>query len=205
MIVAQDKRQPPFTRDEFAALWASDMPTRDIALRAGRSTTNVQDWAKRFKLPPRPRSSNPAAAQLLTVSEEAFSELWNKGVPVLQMAKQIGMTKAGIEKYVKRLGLPNRHSLMDQRLPLIEAEFRRMWFDRNVTCRVMGLRLGVHRSTISVWARTLGLPAKPLPFASAQFVYEEGPLPGDPTPEEIAERAAECRARRELAKAQAEW
>lgn len=202
MIVAQDKRRAPFTRDEFAALWASDMPTREIALRAGRSTTNVQDWAKRFGLPRRPTSASQTC-QPLTISESEFVTLWESGLTVPEISARIGMSRAGIERTVKRLGLARRCVSHDERLPSIRDEFEALWFDRNVSTRFMARRFGVHKNTVGDWAKAFGLPPKPLPFASGE--YEEGPLPGDPSPKEIAERAAECRARRELAKAQAEW
>lgn len=201
--MAQDKRQAPFTRAEFAALWASDMPTRDIALRAGRSATNVQEWAKRFGLPRRPLSSNPCAAQQLLVSDEQFVEMWNRGDAVEEMKKTCGVSRSAIDRTVKRLGLKKRTQFNDERLPPIADEFKRLWMDRGTTTKAMARRFNVHRNTISDWAKVLCLPPKPLQLANVQYV--EGPLPGDPSPEEIAERAAECRARRELAKAQSEW
>ena len=50
----------------------------------------------------------------------------------------------------------------------------------------MAKRFGVSSSTIHVWSRRYKLPRRPKPMPHRSV---------DPTPEEIAERAAECRAR----------
>lgn len=60
-----------------------------------------------------------------------------------------------------------------------------MWMDGK-TYEEIGKRFGVAASTIYWWSRQYKLPKRPKPMKSKS---------PDPTPEEIAERAAECRAR----------
>jgi hypothetical protein len=61
--------------------------------------------------------------------------------------------------------------------------------------------LKVGRTTVVRIASKLCLPARQQQIIAKshhrKFVYDEGPLPGDPSPEEIARLAAECRRRRE--------
>lgn len=183
------KRSAPLTRAEFAALWDGGVPTREIAQRVGRSASNVADWAKRFGLTPRLPGAT-TNKQPLNVSHEEFAAMWHRGDTLEEIGQKIGMSRHGVSRVAKELNL-RRQITHDERLPLIREEFVRLWNDEFVTCAEMGARFRVHLDTIRVWARKLKLSSKPF------FIPDRsGPLPGDPTPEEIAERAAECRARR---------
>lgn len=182
-------RQPPITRDQFAALWDGGVPTREIAQRVGRSASNVTDWAKRFGLTPRlPGASTNK--QPLNVSPEQFEAMWNRGDTIEEIGREIGMSRHGVSRVAAEMNL-RRVVSHEERLPMIREEFVRLWNDSQVTCGNIANRFGVHVGTVRGWAQTLRLGNKAF-FAPDR----SGPLPGDPTPEEIAERAAECRARR---------
>ena len=64
-------------------------------------------------------------------------------------------------------------------------ELWRLWHDPTLSRREIGLALGVSQSFLSTTAARLGLPRR-------ETVHSEA---NDPTPEEIAERARECRER----------
>ena len=73
-------------------------------------------------------------------------------------------------------------------MPRIQVDMQdlfRMWHDRRLTRREIALALGVSQSFLSTTAARLGLPRR-------ETVHSEA---NDPTPEEIAERARECRER----------
>lgn len=68
----------------------------------------------------------------------------------------------------------------------------RLWHDRTLHGDEVAARLGVHRSALSQIARDHGLPRRP-PIKNRKPESTER-QPSDPTPEEIAERAAAIRA-----------
>ena len=73
-------------------------------------------------------------------------------------------------------------------MPRIQVDMQelfRMWHDRTLTRREIALALGVSQSFLSTTAARLGLPRR-------ETVHSEA---NDPTPEEIARRAQECRER----------
>jgi len=73
-------------------------------------------------------------------------------------------------------------------VPRIQVDMQklfRMWHDRTLTRREIALALGVSQSFLSTTAARLGLPRR-------ETVHSEA---NDPTPEQIAERARECRER----------
>ena len=89
--------------------------------------------------------------------------------------------------------------------------FAAAYLDRNVKIQELCLRYRVSDTTIKQWARRFGLAPRPAggyrtPSNAPKIVLKEhenhcveqhdGPLWGDPTPEQIAELAAYCRARR---------
>lgn len=69
----------------------------------------------------------------------------------------------------------------------------KLWADPNVYSADLPALLGVSDTSIRRLAKTYGLPRRK-PYQKALAV-DLGPLPWDPTPEEIAERAKECRER----------
>ncbi len=85
------------------------------------------------------------------------------------------------------------------------------YLDRSVSVNELCLRYRVSDTTIKKWARRFGLAPRPTggyrtPSNAPRIILKaeenhcepvnDGPLWGDPTPEQIAELAAYCRARR---------
>lgn len=71
---------------------------------------------------------------------------------------------------------------MENKLALLLTQ---LWM-AGETCEAIGKRFGVSASTICEWAKRYKLPKRERPQRNKS---------ADPTPEEIAERAAECRER----------
>ena len=69
----------------------------------------------------------------------------------------------------------------------------KLWADPSVYSSDLPQRLGVSETAIRRLAKRYGLPRRK-PYQKALNV-NLGPLPGDPTPEQIAQRAYECRQR----------
>lgn len=89
------------------------------------------------------------------------------------------------------------------------AEFEALWLDFSVTVKAMSQRFGVSEPTVNKWADRWGLSkrtsawsrnrgtAKPIEIGAHENhcrPVNDGPLPGDPTPMDIAARAAELKA-----------
>ena len=89
--------------------------------------------------------------------------------------------------------------------------FTEAYLDRSISVSELCLRYRVSDTTVKHWARRFGLAPRPTggyrtPSNAPKIILKEhenhcveqhdGPLWGDPTPEQIAELAAYCRARR---------
>ena len=89
--------------------------------------------------------------------------------------------------------------------------FTAAYLDRSVSVNELCLRYRVSDTTVKHWARRFGLAPRPTggyrtPGNAPKIVLKaddnhcveqhDGPMWGDPTPEQIAELAAYCRARR---------
>ena len=89
--------------------------------------------------------------------------------------------------------------------------FTEAYLDRSVSVNELCLRYRVSDTTVKHWARRFGLAPRPTggyrtPSNAPKIILKEhenhcieqhdGPQLGDPTPEQIAELAAYCRARR---------
>lgn len=87
----------------------------------------------------------------------------------------------------------------------------RLWHDPDWSIRNIARLFKVSETLVSGWAKRYGFPYKTWrrPVVCVQRPKEyfdnsiepvlDGPLPGDPTPEQIAEMTAYCRARRVMA------
>ena len=88
-------------------------------------------------------------------------------------------------------------------------EFEAIWMDFSVTVKAMAAKFGVSEPLISKWAarwklpqrdskwrrqRGNATPPKLPPHENHCRPINDGPLPGDPTPVDIAARAAEIKA-----------
>ena len=143
---------------------------------------------------------------ILFPTKEELSEDWNNpNMTIEGIAKKYGRSKSLVGKWAKRFQLPKRDSgrkRIANKLNRVE-EFRRLWNDSSRSLSSISRHFGVCNKTTARWAeierfppRTFALAGREPPFRRIQ--QEHGMLPGDPTPEEIAERAAECRAKRGL-------
>jgi len=115
----------------------------------------------------------------IQVDRQEFARLWEEGVPSYRIAEHFDIHANTVTKIVSEMKLPSRARQVD-----VPTLFR-LWTQgvaREVICR----ELGISGSQLSVLKTRYKLPSRPKKPASL------GP---DPTPEEIAERAAECRAR----------
>jgi hypothetical protein len=86
--------------DLFAKLWASSIPTRQLAEKMGVSRSGLARHAKRVGLPPRPRGK---------MDRETFTKLWNAGVLASDIAKAAGYScEQVVYMRRQRYGLPRR-------------------------------------------------------------------------------------------------
>lgn len=91
------------------------------------------------------------------------------------------------------------------------SEFAAAYLDRSISVNELCLRYRVSDTTVKHWARRFGLAPRPTggyrsPSNAPKIILkaeenhcepvDDGPQWGDPTPEQIAELAAYCRARR---------
>ena len=113
------------------------------------------------------------------IDRQEFARLWDEGVPSYRIAEHFNIHANTVTKIVAEMRLPSRARQFD-----VPTLFR-LWTSgvaREVICR----ELGISGSQLSVLKTRHKLPSRPRKPAS---------LGADPTPEEIAERARECRER----------
>ena len=111
-----------------------------------------------------------------------IGELIQRGFSNAEIARRLGCGKNTVTRAAERLGLTLAH----KRQPLDVALLFKLWNSDMVKAGICQ-RLGVSVSHLSVLAKRHHLPKrKPVKCQSDTY----------PTPEEIEERAAECRARR---------
>ena len=117
-----------------------------------------------------------------TVDDQQIGELIQRGFSNAEIARRLGCGKNTVTRAAERLGLTPAH----KRQPLDVALLFKLWNDDMLKAEICQ-RLGVSVSHLSVLAKRHHLPKrKPVKCQSDTY----------PTPEEIEERAAECRARR---------
>ena len=113
------------------------------------------------------------------VDRQEFARLWDEGLPSYKIAQALNVHSNTVTRVAKEMGLPTRKREID--VPLMF----RLW-TTGVAREVICQELGVSSQQLSVLKQQYALPDRPKRPAS---------LAPDPTPEEIAERAAECRER----------
>jgi hypothetical protein len=116
------------------------------------------------------------------VDYQQIGELIQKGFCNAEIARRLGCGKTTVTRAAERLGLTPAH----KRQPLDVALLFKLWASDMVKAEICQ-RLGVSVSHLSVLAKRHHLPKR----KPAQCQPDV-----DPTPEEIEERKAECRARR---------
>jgi len=142
---------------------------------------------------------------LFPTKDELAADWNNPRMTILDILRKYGRSKSLVAAWAKRFQLPKRDSGRKRIANKVNRvkEFRRLWDDPSISLSSISRHFGVCNKTTARWAeiecfppRTFALAGRAPPFRRIQ--QEHGMLLGDPTPEEIAERAAECRARRGL-------
>jgi hypothetical protein len=123
------------------------------------------------------------------ITDEEFARLWATAKRVDDIAAECDLTYDRTVSKAKRLGLPPRQRSRIKNIVDVPLLFE-LW-GRNVEVRLIAERLGVRETYITKLATRFKLP-KRMP----QKAENNGRTVVDPTPEEIAERAAQIRARR---------
>jgi hypothetical protein len=118
----------------------------------------------------------------IDIDEATLRALWaDKRLSRAQIAKRLGCSSGFVWKLEKRYNLPRRvFEKYDVDL------MRRLWLNTTMTQQEIAFELGCSRQHVSYCVAEMGLPPRGKP------ANRNDP---DPTPEEIAERAAQCRAR----------
>lgn len=115
----------------------------------------------------------------IQVDREEFARLWDKGVPSYRIAEHFDIHSNTVTRIVSEMKLPSRARQVDV------PKLFRLWTQgvaREVICR----EFNISGSHLSVLKTRYKLPDRPKRPAS---------LAPDPTQDEIAERAKECRDR----------
>lgn len=132
--------------------------------------------------------------------------LWNDpDVSVRDIAKKYFVTDTMVRKWAARHGFARRADARVRFDQSRDAELVAMWND-GVPLSVIFRKLGVGHTAISNAIARLKLkkrssvapPRKQKAVDVVRFDIEPALAPGDPTPEEIEARCAECHARRAL-------
>lgn len=123
------------------------------------------------------------------ITDEEFARLWATAKRVDDIAAECDLTYDRTVSKAKRLGLPPRQRSRIKNI--VDVPLLLELWGRNVEVRLIAERLGVRETYITKLATRFKLP-KRMP----QKAENNGRTVADPTPEEIAERAAEVRARK---------
>ena len=135
--------------------------------------------------------------------------LWNDpDVSVRDIAKKYFVTDTMVRNWAVRHGFAKRADARVRFDQSRDAEFVAMW-NEGIPLSVISKTFGVGHTAISNAILRLGLkkrtpvapPRRQKVVDVVRFDVEPVPEPGDPTPEEIEARKAECDAKRELAEA----
>jgi transposase-like protein len=115
------------------------------------------------------------------VDRQEFIRLWCEGVPVDRLAERFDIHRNTVLRKACELKLPQRKRQVD--VPLLF----RLWGDMTLTRAEIARKLGTTENQLTRLAERHGLGRRGRQHRAFSM--------DDPTPEEIAERAAECRAR----------
>lgn len=129
--------------------------------------------------------------QEMGITNEEFVALWDEGRTIAEISRIAGVTTNAADRVIRELGVPPRCLPLAIKLEPIKAEFEAMWRDPTMTKEDVAARFGIGRTTVLRWARALRLPLKA--YSPPDW---SGPVPGDPTEEEIKELGAYLRASR---------
>lgn len=129
-------------------------------------------------------------------TREEFVALWEAKVPLADIARRYGVSERVVRHWRNRFGLRPRMTI--RRPKGRDEKFLALWNDASIPRVEVARRMGISRHVARNYARNLGLLGDNDDDGGME--QEEGPGPGDPTPEEIAELAAYHRARRLMQK-----
>jgi hypothetical protein len=132
---------------------------------------------------------------MTNITKEEFLSVWlDKNLNAEQVAKKLGITTRRSRDLATRFGYRKpRDAYCDRRAEIRRArmpgreEFTEAWDDDELTRADIAERFGIAVSTLVTLARRYDLPLERHHYMRTSSVI-------DPTPEEIAQRAAEVRA-----------
>lgn len=125
------------------------------------------------------------------LSEQEFRLLWANPGRLDDLCRQAGISRGAAYALAREYGLPARPHGVRRPKHVDVPELFRLW-SQPLEIREIAEALGVRESFVGKLARRYKLPKR-----STQKHDEQGMRVDDPTPEEIAERAAWCRAQRQ--------
>ncbi len=115
------------------------------------------------------------------VDRQEFARLWEEGVPSYRIAERLGIHANTVTRMAYELRLPRRGRKVD--VPTLFL----LWADMTLTRVEVARKLGVTEGNLTRLAERYGLGPRGRQHRAFSM--------DDPTPEEIAERARECRER----------
>jgi len=156
--------------EKLKELRAKGLTNREIGKAIGCAESTVVETCRALGLPNR-----------TSVRDAELVKVWGEPISIPAMAKLLKTSEDTIRKAAKRLGLPKRYQ--GNRTKVDVPLLFRLWHE-DITRQELAERVGVAQSTLGVLAKKHGLP-KRKPCTKTEIV--------DPTPQEIADRARECR------------
>lgn len=128
--------------------------------------------------------------QPLPLTEAQFRTLWATTGKIDDLCRQAGISCNVAYAKARQYGLPARpHGV--RRLKQVDVPLLFKLWSQPLEVREIADRLGILESFVGKLARRYKLPKR-----ATQKPQDQGMRVNDPTPDEIAERAAWCRARR---------
>ena len=115
------------------------------------------------------------------VDRQEFIRLWNEGISVDRLAERFDIHRNTVLRKACELKLPQRKRQVD--VPMLF----RLWGDMTLTRAEIARKLGATENQLTRLAERHGLGRRGRQHRAFSM--------DDPTPDEIAQRAAECRAR----------
>lgn len=124
------------------------------------------------------------------LTEAQFRQIWATTGRIDDLCRQAGISRATAYALAQKYGLSARpHGVRKPKQVDVPLLFK-LWSEP-LEIREIAERLGIRESFVGKLARRYKLPKR-----ATQKPQEQGMRVDDPTPEEIAERAAFCRSRR---------
>ena len=126
----------------------------------------------------------------LPLTREEFVHLWTSVTSLAEISRQTGMSNERLYAFAEQYGLPARPRGVRKPKQVDVPLLFKLW-QEPIEIREIAERLGVGESYVGKLARRYKLPKR-----ATEKPVDNGMRVDDPTPEQIAERAAWCRSRR---------